>query len=139
MSNKLMPQEQYEKLVEECLCAIKTNHIVFKNYIPAFVGVSRSTLHKFGILYDERILTALKDLRILVKLNSIQKWVKSDNATLNIAAFRLMATPEELEKLTLNHQKNTGAIEHDHRHEHTVSFSDLMAECRRIRHETRKQ
>lgn len=71
-------------------------------HLPAYYPLSRSQLYNLGLDKVDDIKEAIEQNRMKAKNIMLNKWIASDNATLQIAAFRLMADDEE--RRALNQQ-----------------------------------
>jgi len=94
------------KIFEQAKEAIVKNRLIFTDEIPSFLPCSRSTFYDyFPDGSDE--LDTLKELmsknKIEIKTSMRSKWYKSTNPTLQMALMKLLSTPEELKKLSMNH------------------------------------
>ena len=112
-----------ELIYEEVIKAIKDNKLKHFDYIEGFVEPCTKTLYEiFPMGGDES--HAIKRELSLNKINSktkmVNKWEESDNATLQIAAYKLIASDEERQALSTNYQKteHSGEVK-------TTSLSDL--------------
>lgn len=88
--------------------AIRFNKLKHFDYIEGFVEPCTKTLYEiFPMESDES--HAIKRELSLNKINSktkmVNRWEESENATLQIAAFKLIATDEERESLSTNWTK----------------------------------
>ena len=95
---------EYEK---ELLEAIKKNKIAFLDHAFAFVSFSSSTSYNYELEKLETIKEALKNNRVKAKNYLINKWIASPNATLNVAAYRLLSTSEEHKLLNQQYHDHT--------------------------------
>lgn len=111
MSKKTETPEEFEKKrikhLEEALKKIKEHKIVIKDHLWAFTSFCRATAYKYKIENLEDIRNAIEENQNHGKSYLISKWIESDNATLNIAAYRLMSTPEEHQKLNQSYVDHT--------------------------------
>jgi len=81
---------------------IKYSHI-FNHY----KGISRQYSYEIGLDKSDSIRDAIEQNQQTGKEYLIKKWMQSDNATLQIAAFRLMADKEEHQKLNQQYIDHT--------------------------------
>jgi len=81
----------YEKkeIEELALKAIKKHRIVFVTYVSAYLPCSNSTFYDLGLEKSELIKEALFENKVKKKAKLLDKWEESENATLNIAVFKL--------------------------------------------------
>jgi len=90
---------ELEKLA---LKAIKKHKIAKVSYLTPKLPCSDATFYNHNLEKLESIKTALYEQRIARKEQLINKWEGSDNATLSIAAFKLLADDDELERLSVS-------------------------------------
>jgi len=100
----------YDKklIYEEVIKAIQYNKLKHFDYIEGFVEPTTPTLYVFFPPESEEFNAIKKELginKISSKTKMINKWEESENATLQIAAFKLIATDEERQSLSTNYQK----------------------------------
>lgn len=96
-----------EELEKKSLAAIKRHKLVFIDEVVSFLPCSTSTFYGHELEKSEAIKKALEENRIKGKLSSRRKWADSDNATLQIAYYKLLSTEDELRKLTGSHIDHT--------------------------------
>ena len=91
----------------ELLNVIQDNKIAFLDHAFAFTSFSRSTAYNNGLDKLDSIKDALRKNRVKAKTYMLNKWIESDNATLQLAAYRLCADPEEHQKLNQQYIDHT--------------------------------
>lgn len=97
-----------EDIEEKALEAIKEHRLTFFEEICLFVEPNRATLYNLGLDKLDTIKEALANNKLAAKKKMRNNWVDSDNPTLQIAAYRLYSTDEELAKLTSSKHEFTG-------------------------------
>jgi len=90
-------KKELERLALE---AIALNGIAWIKYLIPHLPCASSTFYNLEMEKVESIKEALQNKRIARKEKLISKWEESDNATLNIAAFKLLADDQELDRLS---------------------------------------
>jgi hypothetical protein len=95
-----------EEIITQAIRVIDDEQITRVTDLVAYLPISRATfygweLDKLDIL-DEKV----KDLKISLKNKMKRKWVEGDNPALQIAAFKLIAEDDEVDKVTLTKVKN---------------------------------
>ena len=65
----------------------------------------RELLYEHGIHKMDIVKDAITNNKIKVKHSMRAKWYKSENATLNIALYKLISNEDELSRLTMNNIK----------------------------------
>lgn len=93
-------QESLEKLSIE---AIQRYKLFFIDDIIAYLPCSRATFYNHGLDKLDTIKDALTQVRTEIKVSMRSKWYKSDNPTLQMGLMKLIASPDELRQLSMNH------------------------------------
>lgn len=88
-----------DKYEAELLKIIKEKEIMFFDHCFAYVSFSRATAYNHALDKMDSIKSAIANNKVSAKNYMLAKWVKSDNPTLQIAAFRLVSEIEEHKKL----------------------------------------
>lgn len=96
-----------KEIEQKALEAITQNTLLFFNELAAYLPCSRATLYNLGIDKLDSIKDALEENKIRVKHAMRSRWYISDNATLQLAAYRLASTPEEHRKLNQSYLDHT--------------------------------
>ena len=97
---KPLSEREKKKMIREMVAIIEKHKLVFFDHIFGYYYGCRKTKavhHKLN--ESTEIKEALDANKAKAQGFQINKWLASDNATLQIAAFKLMATDEEREKL----------------------------------------
>ena len=99
-----------DKIYQQAEEVIKKNNLFFIEDIVAFLPCSKPTFYEFFPL-DSNELNTLKDLlddnKIKTKSSIRAKLWKSDKAAELLALYRLLATPEEHQKLNQSYVDHT--------------------------------
>lgn len=100
----------YDKdiLEKQIIEAIEREELTFFSEIVLFVAVSRATLYNLEFDKLDSIKEKLDTNRVKHKNTMRRKWRDSDNATLQISAYKLLADDDELKKLTMNKVESSG-------------------------------
>jgi len=96
-----------KKIFEQAKEVIVKNKLFFVEDIVAFLPCDKTTFYRFfepeSNEYNE--LKGLLDTnRTELKVSMRSKWYKSNAPALQMALMKLIATPEELRKLSMQHQ-----------------------------------
>ena len=91
----------------ELLDVINEKKIAFLDHAFGFTSFSRSTAYNNGLDKMDDIKDALRKNRVRAKTYMLNKWIEGDNATLQLAAYRLCADPEEHQKLNQQYIDHT--------------------------------
>lgn len=103
-----------QKIFEQAKEVIVKNKLFFIEDIVAFLPISKPTFYEYFPI-DSNEVNELKGLletnRIELKVSMRSKWYKSNAPALQMALMKLIATPDELKKLSMQYveseNKNT--------------------------------
>ena len=95
------------ELEQQALNAIETNGLVFVDEVCHYLPCARSTFYELQLDKSDRLKNALLKNRVEKKGAMRNKWEKSENATLQMGLYKLLATPEELAALSMQHVDHT--------------------------------
>jgi len=95
-------KDKSKKYEEELLKVIKEKKIAFFDHCFGFTSFSRATAYNHSLDKLDSIKDAIADNRVTAKNYMLNKWIASDNATLQIAAMRLLSDSEEHRLLNQN-------------------------------------
>lgn len=94
--------------IENILDVIEKHKIMFLNHVFGYYKeLSRSGFYNMGLDKVDSIKTAIINNRSHATGFLINRWIGSENPTLNIAAYKLICTEEERQKLS----KDYSAVE----------------------------
>lgn len=95
------------KIFEQAKEVTVKNKLFFIEDIVAFLPISKPTFYEYFPI-DSNEINELKELletnRTELKVSMRSKWYKSNAPALQMALMKLIASPEELRKLSMNHQ-----------------------------------
>jgi predicted DNA-binding protein (UPF0251 family) len=92
--------EELEKMALDILK--KDRMVVFIEEISHLMGISKKTFYERKLHESDTIKEALLENKRFIKANLRKKWYNNDNATTQIALYRLTADKDEFEALTQN-------------------------------------
>jgi hypothetical protein len=100
------------KIFEQAKQAIEKNKLFFMDEVPDFLPCSRSTFYDYfpdgsDELDTFKSLIAINKTEIKSSLRS--KWYKSTAPALQLALYKLIASPDEHRSLQMNYQDVTSA------------------------------
>lgn len=99
-------KKQHEIDIIQC---IKENNIVCFDHIPGFyMDLGRTQLYNLKLNESDGIREALNSNKTRTAGMLFSKWIASDNATLQLAAYRLVCSDEERRKLNQQYIEATG-------------------------------
>lgn len=96
--------KKYEK---ELLKVIKEKKIAFFDHCFGFTSFSRTTGYEYKLNDSDAIKNAINQNRVNAKNYMLNKWIDSDNPTLQISAMRLLSDSEEHKKLNQYYTDHT--------------------------------
>lgn len=92
-----------EDLEKQAIALIEEKSLVFIDEVCAYLPCSMSTFYAHKLEKSEAIKEALAKNRVSKKLALRSNWEESQNATLQMGLYKLLATPEELAALSMQH------------------------------------
>ncbi len=100
-------KEKAKKYEKELLKVIKEKKIAFFDHCFGFTSFSRATAYNHSLDNLDTIKDAINENRVTAKNYMLNKWIASDNATLQISAMRLLSDSEEHKKLNQSYVDQT--------------------------------
>lgn len=91
--------------------AIEKHRLTNITYVAAYLPCSTSTFYDLKLEKSEDIKRALYSNRVNKKTKLVNNWEDSENPTLQIAAFKLMADEKELDRLTSSKFDHKGSVD----------------------------
>lgn len=95
------------KIFEQAKEKIVKHKLFFIDDIVAFLPISTSTFYDWKLQESEELKELLNANRIELKVSMRSKWYTSNAPALQMALMKLIATPEELKKLSMTYQDVT--------------------------------
>ncbi len=92
-----------KKVFEQAKDVIAKHKLFFIDDIVAFLPISRSTFYEWQFDKSDELKELLNANRTELKVSMRSKWYKSNAPALQMALMKLIATPEELKKLSMNY------------------------------------
>ncbi len=101
---------QYRKLVNECISLINDYKLLFISDLIALLPFSKSTFYVYGLDKSDAVKEAIENNRSMIKQKLRAKWYESSTPTLQIALYKILATPEERKAMSSSSKdaKNDG-------------------------------
>ena len=96
------------KIFEQAKEVIVKHKLFFVEDIVAFLPISKKTFYEFFPLESNEsndLKELLEQNRTELKVSMRSKWYKSNAPALQMALMKLIATPEELRKLSMQHSE----------------------------------
>ena len=102
-----------KKIFEQAKEEITRRKLFFIEDVVAFLPITKKTYYEWwpvGGDESDQLKELLDENKTTLKVSMRKKWFDSDNATLQMALMKLISTPEELRKLSMNHiEQNVSA------------------------------
>lgn len=89
-----------DELEKKALAAIKKHSLVFVQDVCAFLPCDRATFYNHNLDKLDTIKDALAENKVKTKIALRKKWKDSDNATLQVALYKLISDEDEFKRLT---------------------------------------
>lgn len=99
-----------KKIFEQAKEMIVKHKLFFIEDIVAFLPISSSTFYAWELEKSEELKELLNQNRTELKVSMRSKWYKSNAPALQMALMKLIASPEELRKLSMNTQAYEGNV-----------------------------
>lgn len=93
---------ELEKLA---LSAIKQHKLVFIEEVVSYLPISKPTFYEHGLNKSDALKSAILANKVNMKAGLRSKWYEGDNATTQIALYKLIGTEEEADRLNGSRQK----------------------------------
>lgn len=88
-----------QEMIDKALAIIPQEECVTLEEVWLFLGITRTTAFNYELNKNDEIKEAVQKEKIKVKKKLRRRWRDSDNATLQIAEFKLCSDDEELARL----------------------------------------
>jgi hypothetical protein len=95
-----------KKIFEQAKEMIVKHKLFFIDDIIAFLPIAKSTFYEWKMEQSDDLKALLEKNRTELKVSLRSKWYTSNAPALQMALMKLIASPEELRKLSMNHQVN---------------------------------
>jgi|31_taG_2_1085359.scaffolds.fasta_scaffold03581_4 hypothetical protein len=113
-----------KELEQQALEAIKEHGLIFIEEVVSFLPCSKPTFYEHGLNESNAIKEAITLNKVSKKAKLRKNWEHSENATLNISLYKLLANEEELMRLSVQkiHQETKQETKH------SIDFNKLTDE-----------
>jgi len=91
------------KIFEQAKEAIIKHKLFFIDDIIAFLPIAKSTFYEWKLEQSDELKDLLNKNRTELKVSMRSKWYTSNAPALQMALMKLIASPEELRKLSMTH------------------------------------
>lgn len=110
-----------EDMIKQCLEAVEEHGLMFIDEIIAFVPFSKPTFYKHKLNEVDELKELVNKNRVKTKIKLKKNWAESDNATLQVALYKLIGEPEEYTRLANARQE----IDQTTKNHHTVEYKNV--------------
>lgn len=107
MKNKGSNTYDAKQLEQEAIKLIEKHNLVFIDDVCAYLPCSRATFYNKGLDKLDSIKDALTKMRTAKKIKLRKNWESSKSAVLQMGLYKLLATDEELKKLSMQQVDHT--------------------------------
>ena len=97
-----------KKLEAQALEAINKYKLIWIEEVVSYLPCTKPTFYDHGLNESNAIKAAIEKNRTDLKVGLRRKWYDSDNATVQIALYKLIGTDDEADRINSQRQK----IEH---------------------------
>jgi len=91
---------KYEDLEAQALKAIKEHKLYFIEHIIPYLPCAKQTFYDHKLDKSDAIKSAIETNKINAKNKALNKWADSENATLQLAHYKLIADDADRKKLS---------------------------------------
>jgi hypothetical protein len=95
-----------EDVIMQALRVIDDEQITRVTDLVAYLPISRATFYNWELDKLDVFQEKVNEIKISLKNKMKRKWIDGDNPALQIAAFKLIAEDDEVDKVTLTKVKN---------------------------------
>lgn len=117
MKKSSLSKTRYNKIVKDCLELINSYKLLFISDLIVLLPFSKTTFYSYGLDKSDEIRDAIENNKSVTKQELRDKWFNSSTPALQIALYKMLATPEERRSMsnTCKDAKNDG-----------MSFSEIQ-------------
>jgi len=100
-----------KELELQALEEITKRKLVFIDEVVSYLPCCRTTFHDLGLNKTDTIKAALNKNKVDLKAGMRKKWYESDNATKQLALYKLIGTDEEAHRLNGSRTEQTVTVQ----------------------------
>jgi len=89
-----------EELVETSLKAIEEYKLPFIEHLIAYLPCDKTTFYNHNLHENNAIKEAIEKQKVAKKTKLLNKWLEGDNATTQVACYKLLSNDTEFAKLS---------------------------------------
>ena len=94
-----------DEILKKAIQVVTDEECVTIEEVCLYLPIHRATFYGWGLDKSDELKEAIDSQKIKLKKGMRRNWRKSDNPALQIAEYKLMATDEEIEKITVSKVK----------------------------------
>ena len=91
-----------QEIIDLCMEVIESRNVIFIEELICYLPISKSAFYNWNLHEMDSIKDAITASKVDKKAQLREMWMMSENATLQVANYKLMATDEEHDRLTMN-------------------------------------
>ena len=114
------------ELTLKAIEVIKKKKLVFMTEVIHYLGISNKSFYNHELNEVSEIKNALQGNKISLKGKMRSKWFISENATLQISLYKLIANDDERKRLTQQYIKHDGEVNHKNQIDATKLKSETL-------------
>ncbi len=95
-------------LLKKAISVTKTKKLFFIEDIICYLPCSKQTFYDHKLDESDKLKELLAANKTTEKLKLRKKWGETSNATLQLALYKLLCTPEERRNIAMNYNEHTG-------------------------------
>ena len=109
-----------QEIIDQCLEVLDSEIILFVEELISFLPISKKTFYLWKLHECDDIKNALQKSKISAKAKLRKNWMASENATLNVALYKLIADDDEHRRLSNSYVPTQGQEGPVHKYQITV-------------------
>ena len=110
-----------QEIIDQCLEVLDNEIILFIEELVSFLPITKKTFYLWKLHECDDIKNALQQSKINAKAKLRRNWMASENATLNVALYKLIADDEEHRKLSASYVPSADADQKPLKYEVKIS------------------
>jgi hypothetical protein len=107
-----------KELLEKAIRAATEEELHFIEDVVSFLPCTKPTFYEHKLNESNELKTILENNKIALKRKLRKKWEESDNPTLHMALYKLVADDKERKRLSIQYQQ----VEHSGDNEIKITF-----------------
>lgn len=91
-----------QDIIDLCMEVIENKNVIFIEELICYLPISKGTFYSWSLNEMDSIKDAITASKVNKKAQMRESWMMSENATLQLANYKLMSTDAEHDLLTMN-------------------------------------